>query len=207
MLNLAVVTYPAENLGLQPRMWLWPQPRGTVRAKSRFAEAPHRAWCPSPLSQVTSILSPPHSHFQAHGWFLAGWGRERSGDRGEWKWKAAEAAVCTGCVCPYGVYTVLQTFKAFILVLHRLAELKGPEFNKSNLLIWLRRKLRCEERKEERRKHLLRVYHLLWIHSPRYHISECRVGTAQHLNEKFHPTHVFACYLRIHNTHRKGLDI
>lgn len=182
MLNLVVVTYPSKNLRLWPWISLYPQPRGTIRVFLQSLTRPesHRQDppCSSRLSRVTSTFSPFHSHFQAHGWLLAGQGRERMGSRGEKASEPAEIAVCThagwwrrgagrqaGAAFVHRECILLCRPYNFFFINHRSAELK-----RILETILLKRTPRCEERKEERRKyHLLRASHMLWIHGPRSH--------------------------------------
>lgn len=90
--------------------------------------------------------------------------------RGQQKSDAAEAAmpihrglqlsVQTGC-CSADLFLFLFFHKAWISRAERTLE--TSEFN---LLLLLMRTLWCEERLGRRKQHLLRTYHLLWIHVP-----------------------------------------
>lgn len=77
-------------------------------------------------SPQSFLLSTPISKLMADSWQA-----EEEKEGGQRRAKVRSSRSCCvytrgGCVCPYGVYTVLQTFKTFFLILHRSAELKGP---------------------------------------------------------------------------------
>lgn len=77
-------------------------------------------------SPLSFLLPTPISKLMADSWQAE---EEKEGGTEERESEKQQKLLCVhagGCVCSYGVYTVLQTFKTFFLILHRSAELKGP---------------------------------------------------------------------------------
>lgn len=138
-----------------------PQPGVPLQAPPR----PSPAVPPRPPQPFLFLIPSPNS------WLILGRLRKRkNGEQSRAEQSASpkqQKLLCVHTGAVFEFYTVLQTLKGVLFCNPQISRTdRCLEINESNLLILLGR---CEEREAERRKHLLRAWHLFGIHSLRPH--------------------------------------
>lgn len=198
MLNLAVATYPLENLGLCPKPTM-PTTTWHHEDQLRFCCSPQ----PSRTSEGATSLLFPTSQLRDDSWQAEE--ELGMGSRGAWKSEAAEAAVCTygGVHLPIWIlYCSADLYSCHKPQVNRADRdlgdywIQSPHFTDKETEMW-----------RESGKDSSTYCGLIVCFRHTSQAPQPASGDHTGVDEHFHPTQASVYSFHTHSTGRKGLDI